>query len=124
LILGRPHPFKALVAHAAVYDLFAQYASDFGAARRCHGEYWQKPESLQVLEKTSPHLAAASFKTPTLVVVGEKDYRVPATHGLELFHTLQNKGVKSRLLYYPDENHWILKPQNSQHWYQNVHAWI
>jgi dipeptidyl aminopeptidase/acylaminoacyl peptidase len=124
LILGRPHPFKALVAHAAVYDLFMQYAADFGASRRRHGEYWATPEALKVLEKTSPHLAAASFKTPTLVIVGEKDYRVPATHGLELFHTLQNKGVKSRLLYYPDENHWILKPQNSQHWYTQVRSWL
>jgi dipeptidyl aminopeptidase/acylaminoacyl peptidase len=124
LILGRPHPFKALVAHAAVYDLFTQYAYDGGAGRRRHGEFWQGPQSRQMLEKISPHLGAANFKTPTLVVHGEKDYRVPVNNGLELFHTLQNKGVKSRLLYYPDENHWILKPQNSLNWYSAVRDWI
>jgi dipeptidyl aminopeptidase/acylaminoacyl peptidase len=124
LILGRPHPFQALVAHAAVYNLYSQYAADFGAGKKRHGEFWQGPASLKMLEKTSPHLGAASFKTPTLVVHGEKDYRVPVNHGLELFHTLQNKGVKSRLLYYPDENHWILKPQNSLHWYGSVRSFL
>jgi dipeptidyl aminopeptidase/acylaminoacyl peptidase len=124
LILGRPHPFKALVAHAAVYNLFSQYAADFGAGRRRHGEFWERPESLQMLQKTSPHLSAANFKTPTLIVGGEKDYRVPVNQSLELFHTLQNKGVKSRLLYFPDENHWILKPQNSLFWYGAVRDWL
>jgi dipeptidyl aminopeptidase/acylaminoacyl peptidase len=124
LILGRPHPFKTLVAHAAVYNLFSQYAADFGAGRRRHGEFWDGPEAAEMVKKVSPHFQAAAFKTPTLVIHGERDYRVPVNHGLELFHTLQNKGVKSRLVYYPDENHWILKPQNSLHWYGAVREWL
>jgi dipeptidyl aminopeptidase/acylaminoacyl peptidase len=122
LILGRPHPFKALVAHAAVYDLYTQYAADFGAGKKRHGEFWERPAG--TMEASSPHLGAPRFMTPTLVVHGGRDYRVPDTHGFELWQTLQNRGVRSRLVYYPDENHWVLKPQNSLHWYGAVREWI
>ena len=121
LVLGRPHAFKTLVAHAAVYDLYAQYAADFGAGKKRHGEFWERPDTIT---KASPHLQAAHFKTPTLVIHGGRDYRVPDTHGFELWQTLQNRGVKSRLIYYPDENHWVLKPQNSLHWYGSVREWL
>jgi dipeptidyl aminopeptidase/acylaminoacyl peptidase len=65
-----------------------------------------------------------NFKTPMLVVHGELDYRVPVTEGLQMFTALQRQGVESRLLYYPDEGHWVLKPQNSELWYITVLGWF
>jgi dipeptidyl aminopeptidase/acylaminoacyl peptidase len=65
-----------------------------------------------------------NFKTPTLVVHGELDYRVPVGEGLQLFTALQRQGVPSKLLYYPDEGHWVLKPQNSELWYDTVLDWL
>lgn len=123
LILGREHPFKALVAHAAVYNLYGQYAADFSADVPRFGGFWEG-DNRAVLERNSPHLGAAAFKTPTLVVHGQSDLRVPVNHGLELYHTLLNKGVPSRFVYYPNENHWVLKPQNSVFWYQQVGKWF
>lgn len=121
LLLGREHPFKTIVAHAAVYNLYSQYAADFGASRNRHGEFW---EDRSRFEATSPHYAAGNFDTPTLVIHGEIDYRVPINHGVELFNTLQNRGVRSRFVHYPDENHWILKHNNSIHWYGEKQAWL
>jgi len=121
VLLGREHPFQALVAHAAVYNWYTQYGADYGAFQRRHGEFWENPA---VFAKSSPHYGAKHFATPTLVVHGELDYRVPLNHGIELFQTLQNRGVRSRLVYYPNENHWVLKPNNSIHWYGEVRAWI
>lgn len=120
-LLGREHPFKALVAHAAVYNEFTQYGADYGAGKRRHFEFWEKPEEFA---RYSPHTAAANFKTPTLVVHGQLDYRVPLNQGIELFNALQNRGVESRFVYYPDENHWVLKSQNSLNWYKEVHDWL
>jgi dipeptidyl aminopeptidase/acylaminoacyl peptidase len=120
-LLGREHPFKALVAHAAVYNEFTQYAADYGASKRRFFEFWEKPEEFA---RYSPHTSAGNFKTPTLVIVGQLDQRVPLNHGIELFNTLQNRGVESRLIYYPDENHWVLKAQNSLNWYKEVHDWL
>ena len=67
---------------------------------------------------------AANFKTPTLVIHGQQDFRVPVNHAMELFNTLQNRGVPSKLLLYPNENHWILQPQNSLFWYDTVRTWL
>ncbi len=123
LILGKKHPFNALIAHAAVYNLYEMYASDFGTSER--GElaphYWVDDSFVR---NCSPHYLAKYFKTPTLVIHGEKDYRVPIGNGLELFGVLQAKGVPSRLVYYPDENHWVLKPNNSVFWYNQVKDWL
>jgi dipeptidyl aminopeptidase/acylaminoacyl peptidase len=121
LILGREHPFSTLVAHAAVYNNFTQYGADYGAGQRRHGEYW---EELDTFLETSPHMGAGAFDTPTLVIHGQLDYRVPVNHGIELFAALQNQGVPSKLVYYPDENHWILKPANSTHWYHTKRDWL
>jgi len=120
-LLGRKHPFKALVAHAAVYDMFAQQGSDYGAETERFFNYWEKPEEFA---KYSPHTFAGNFNTPTLVIHNQLDLRVPLNHGIQLFNTLQKRGVPSKLLYYPDENHWVLKPQNSLFWYQTVHDWV
>jgi dipeptidyl aminopeptidase/acylaminoacyl peptidase len=121
ILLGREHPFKTLVAHAAVFNWLTQYAADYGGSRRRHGEYWVNPEHY---ERSSPHTGAANFDTPTLVIHGQLDYRVPLNHGIELFNILQNRGVRSRFVYYPDENHWILKPNNSVHWYRVKQEWL
>jgi dipeptidyl aminopeptidase/acylaminoacyl peptidase len=123
LLLGRPHPFKALIAHAAVYNLYSQYGSDGGAERKRFGEFWD-PKQDAVYRKTSPHFGAANFATPTLVIHGALDYRVPDNHGIELFNALQNRGVRSRLVHYPNENHWILKPSNSLFWYRSTQEWL
>jgi dipeptidyl aminopeptidase/acylaminoacyl peptidase len=123
LLLGREHPFQTLVAHAAVYNLYSLTGSDGGANQPRFGGYWEKDRDA-LMRKMSPHFGAPHFKTPTLVIHGGLDYRVPDGHGLEVFHMLQQRGVRSRLVYYPNENHWILKPQNSLHWYQTTRDWL
>jgi len=72
----------------------------------------------------SPHRFAPGFSTPTLVTAGELDYRVPVNQSLELYTTLQLRNVPSKLLIFPDEGHWILKPQNSELWYKSVLDWF
>lgn len=122
ILLGREHPFKALVAHAATYNWYTQWAADYGASKRRDAtEFWNEPE---LYRASSPHFGAGRFATPTLVIHGEQDFRVPVNHGIELFNTLQNRGVESRLVYFPDENHWVLKPANSLHWYEEVRRWV
>jgi dipeptidyl aminopeptidase/acylaminoacyl peptidase len=122
-ILGHTDRFKALVSHAGVYNLTSMYATEelWFADWEFKGTPWDNPE---LYTKWSPHLSAKNFKTPTLVVHGELDYRVPVGEGLQLFSTLQRKGVPSKLLYYPDEGHWVLKPQNSELWYKTVLDWF
>jgi len=120
-LLGRKHPFKALIAHAAVYNMFTQQAADYGAEIERFFNYWDKPEEFA---RYSPHTFAGNFNTPTLVIHNQLDLRVPLNHGIELFNTLQKRGVPSKLLYFPDENHWVLKPQNSLFWYQTVRDWV
>jgi dipeptidyl aminopeptidase/acylaminoacyl peptidase len=120
-LLGRAHPFKALVAHAAVYNMYTQQGSDYGAETERFFNYWDKPEEFA---RYSPHTSAGNFKTPTLIIHNQLDLRVPLNNGIELFNTLQKRGVPSKLLYYPDENHWVLKPQNSLFWYQTVRDWV
>jgi len=121
LLLGKPHPFKTLIAHAAVYNSYTQYATDDGAIKKRYGEFW---EDFDRLNRNSPHMSAANFKTPTLVIHGQQDYRVPVNHAMELFNTLQNRGVPSKLVLFPNENHWILQPQNSLFWYDTVQKWL
>lgn len=115
--------FACAIAHAAVTNLGGMYASDFTQGRpRAYGaEYFADRERVELW---SPSAHAGSHSTPTLVIHGEKDYRVPVTQGLELYGVLKAKGVDARLVYYPDENHWILKPRNSIHWYGEVLDWL
>ena len=120
-LLGREHPFKTIVAHAAVYDQYTQIAADYGAEKPRFGYFWERPEEFA---RISPHTSAENFRTPTLVIHGQLDMRVPVNHGIELFNILQSRGVPSRLVYFPDENHWVLKPQNSLFWYRTVREWL
>lgn len=123
-ILGHSNKFKALISHAGVYDL----RSEAGATEEIWfpkwefgGMPWDNPENYN---KWSPSLFASEFKTPTLVIHGELDFRVPYTQGLQLFTALQMQKVPSKLLIYPDEGHWIMKPQNSLLWYKTFIDWI
>jgi dipeptidyl aminopeptidase/acylaminoacyl peptidase len=120
---GHTDRFKAMVCHAGVYSYHNQMASDIVLGRqRALGAFpWG---DLEKIDKQSAQRFAKNFKTPTLVLHGEKDYRVPVTHGLEYYNTLKQKGVPARLVYFPDENHWILKPQNSLLWHREVFAWL
>lgn len=123
-ILGHTDRFKALVSHAGVYNLESEYGVTeelWFPEWEFHGNPWDNPEQY---ERWSPHRFAKNFKTPTLVTHGELDFRVPIDQGLQLFTTLQRKGVPSKLIYFPDEGHWVLKPQNSRLWYDNVLGWF
>ncbi len=122
-ILGHTDRFKALVSHAGVYDLMAQFASDatWGRSANYGAAPWVDPDRIDVW---SPNRYAARFTTPTLILHGEKDYRVPVTQGIELYGVLTAKGVPARIVLFPDENHWIMKPQSSRLWHQEFFAWV
>ncbi|MFI5097283.1 MAG: prolyl oligopeptidase family serine peptidase [Candidatus Acidiferrales bacterium] len=118
--------FKAIISHAGVYDKVSMYATEelWFEEHDMQGTPWTAPENYK---KWSPSTYAAmlgKYKTPTLVVAGERDYRVPYTQSLEFFTALQRQGVPSKLLIFPDEGHWVLKPQNSQLWYKTFLDWL
>ena len=119
--------FKALVSHDGVYNLTSMYGSTeelWFPEHDFRGTPW---ESRDIYTKLSPHEYVAEigkYKTPTLVIHGELDYRLPYTQGLEFFTALQRQGVPSKLLLFPDEGHWVLKPQNSVLWYKTVLEWL
>jgi dipeptidyl aminopeptidase/acylaminoacyl peptidase len=123
-VAGQTDRYKALVSHDGVFDLVSMYGSTeelWFVDWEFKGPYW---ESKEVYERWSPSRNAKSFKTPTLVIHGELDYRVPLEQGLGMYTALQRKGVPSKLLVFPDENHWVLKPANSVRWYQEVIGWL
>jgi len=116
--------FKTFVSHAGVYNLesMATVTEELWFVDwEFKGMPWENPVNYK---KWSPHLFAKNFKTPTLVIHGEIDYRVPVDQGLQLYTTLQRQNVPSKLVYFPDEGHWILKPQNSEFWYGQVLDWF
>lgn len=116
--------FSALVSHAGVYNLTSMYGATeelWFPEWEFKGTPWTNPE---MYARWSPHMFVKEFKTPLLVIHGELDYRVPVGEGLQLFTALQRQGVESKLLVYPDEGHWILKPQNSELWYNTVLDWF
>ena len=121
ILLGREHPFNALLIHAPVYNMYSQMAADFVVHSMRFGDFWEDPS---IYREISPHYSAGEFDTPSLIIHGQLDYRVPVGQAFELFRTLQHRGVDARLIYYPDENHWILKPNNSIYWYHQVREWV
>ncbi len=121
IILGRENPFNALVIHAAVYDMYSQNSADFAVHEQRFGPYWEREENVREI---SPHYFAGNFRTPSLIIHGQNDLRVPVGQAFELFRALQLQGIESQLVYYPDENHWILTRDNSIHWYTTVRDWI
>jgi dipeptidyl aminopeptidase/acylaminoacyl peptidase len=118
--------FRALVSHAGVYNQTSMYATeelwfpehDFG------GTPWSNPAVYQKLSPSTYAQEFGKYKTPTLVIAGELDFRVPYTQSLEFYSALQRQGVPSKLIVFPDEGHWILKPQNSAFWYREVLDWL
>ncbi|PZR76020.1 MAG: S9 family peptidase [Chthoniobacterales bacterium] len=123
-ILGHTDRFKCIVSHDGMFNSESAYGTteelwfnewEFG------GPPWKNRE---LYRKFSPHLFADKFKTPTLVVHGQLDYRLDVSEGFQLFTTLQKLKVPSKMLYFPDEGHWVLKPQNSRLWYKTVNDWV
>jgi len=121
---GHTDRFRAIVSHDGLYDLFTMlYSSDLigGSDREFKGAPW---ENIQPLIDQAPATYAKNFKTPMLIVHGEKDYRVDPSQGFAMFQVLQAMHVPSKLLYFKDENHWVLKPADSILWYRTVLDWL
>jgi pimeloyl-ACP methyl ester carboxylesterase len=96
-------------------DCFPYHERDLGAW------YW---DDRRKIDAQSPHAFAGAMRTPTLVLHGALDYRVPDQQGLAYYNTLKARNVDARLVWFPDENHWILKPRNSKLWYGEFFAWL
>ena len=123
-LLGHTNRFKCIVSHDGMFNAESAYGTTeelWFANWEFGGPPWKKRD---VYRKWSPHEYAANFKTPTLVVHGQNDYRLDVSQGFDLFTTLQVLKVPSKMLYFPDEGHWVLKPQNSQLWYKTVNNWV
>ena len=123
-LLGHTNRFKCLVSHDGMFNT----VSAFGTTEELwfntwefKGTPWTNPG---MYKKWSPNLSATKFKTPTLVVHGQLDYRLDVSEGFQLFTTLQLLKIPSKMLYFPDEGHWVLKPQNSRLWYKTVNDWV
>jgi dipeptidyl aminopeptidase/acylaminoacyl peptidase len=116
--------FKVLVSHDGVYNLESMYATTeelWFPEWEFKGTPWTNPA---MYSRWSPHKFVQNFNTPILIIHGELDYRVPIGEGMQLFTAVQKKGIDSKLLIFPDEGHWVLKPQNSQLWYHTVLDWL
>ena len=123
-ILGHTDRFKCLVSHDGMFNA----ESAWGTTEELWFNNWEFKgtpyDNREGYVKWSPHQYAKNFKTPTLVIHGQRDYRLDVSEGFQLFTTLQMEGVPSKMLYFPDEGHWVLKPQNSQFWYKTVNDWV
>jgi dipeptidyl aminopeptidase/acylaminoacyl peptidase len=118
--------FKAIISHAGVYDKVSMYATEelWFEEHDMQGTPWTNPESYRKWAPVTYAGELGKFKTPTLVICGERDYRVPYTQSLEFFSALQRQSVPSKLIVFPDEGHWVLKPQNAQLWYKTFLDWL
>lgn len=123
-VAGHTDRFACLVNHAGVNDFITQYGADvtsFGFSNVLGGKPWENVEGMQ---RNNPTTYAKNFKTPMLIIHGEKDYRVPYVNGTALYGIYRAMGLPARLVIYPDENHWILTPQNSIHWNWEFQSWL
>ena len=129
-VLGHTDRFKCVVSHDGMFDAESAFGSteeDWFNIWEFKGhpwDYYGKPDDQNPFRKWSPSLYAKNFKTPTLVIHSQLDYRLDVSEGFQLFDTLQLLGVPSKMLYFPDEGHWVLKPQNSQLWWKTVNDWV
>ena len=117
--------YRALVSHAGLYDLRSQWTTSdivYHRERNIGGPAWKS--SLKTWRDQSPFYRSEKLGTPILLTYGEQDFRVPLNNGLEFWTILQRQDVPSRLVVFPDENHWILKGENSRYFYQEVHDWL
>jgi len=123
-ILGHTDRFKCIVSHDGMFNT----ESAWGTTEELWFNEWEFKgtpyNNRELYRKWSPHLSATSFKTPTLVIHSQLDYRLDVSEGFQLFTTLQRLKIPSKMLYFPDEGHWILKPENSQLWYKTVNDWV
>jgi len=123
-ILGHTDRFKCIVSHDGVFNT----ESGYGTTEELWFNEWEFKgtpwKNRELYRKFSPHLFAEKFKTPSLVVHGQLDFRLDVSEGFQLFTTLQRLKVPSKMLYFPDEGHWVLKPQNSQLWWKTVNDWV
>ena len=123
-VLGHTDRFKCIVSHDGMFNA----ESAWGTTEELWFNEWEYKgtpfSNPEMYEKSSPRNAAKNFKTPTLVIHGQLDYRLDVSEGFQLFTTLQRMGVPSKMLYFPDEGHWVLKPQNSQVWWKTVNDWV
>ncbi|HYC35455.1 MAG TPA: S9 family peptidase [Usitatibacter sp.] len=120
---GHTDRYKAYVCHAGCFDWVAMFSDDawYWHPKELGAYYW---DDMKRVEAQNPRAHVKKMKTPTLVIHGLLDYRVPDSQGLAYYNTLKAKGVPTRLVFFPDENHWILKPQNSRLWYREFFAWL
>ena len=119
--------FCAMVSHCGVMNLEAMYLSTeelFFVDWDLGGAFWSSPELAREYERFSPHRFVGKWDTPLLVVHGQKDFRVPVTQGIQAFQAAQLRGVPSRFLYFPDEGHWVLSPQNGVLWHRVFFDWL
>ena len=129
-VLGHTDRFQCIVSHDGMFDAESAYGSteelwfNEWEFKGKPWDYYGKPDSENPFRKWSPSLSAKNFKTPTLVIHGQLDYRLDVSEGFQLFTTLQRLKVPSKMLYFPDEGHWVLKPQNAQLWYKTVNDWV
>ncbi len=129
-VLGHTNRFKCIVSHDGMFNPESAYGTteelwfNEWEFRGKPWDYYGKPDSENPYRKWAPMLSAKNFKTPTLVVHGQLDYRLDVSEGFQLFTTLQRLGVPSKMLYFPDEGHWVLKPQDAQLWYKTENDWV
>ena len=119
--------FKAMIAHCGCYNLESMYGSTeelFFVNKDLGGPYWASPEALDKYQRFSPHRFVKNWKTPLLVIHNELDFRVPVTQGIEAFTAAKVQKVPSRFLYFPDEGHWVQKPQNGVLWNRVFFEWL
>ena len=122
------HRFKTFISHDGVFD----FRSMYGTTDEMWFENWEKGGAYWDLNNAvaqrsfnqSPSNFVQNWDTPIMIVQGGKDYRVPIEQGLQAFQAAQLRGLKSRLLYFPDENHWVLKPQNGLVWQKEFFKWL
>ncbi|MFK8039565.1 MAG: alpha/beta fold hydrolase [Crocinitomicaceae bacterium] len=119
--------FACFISHCGLFNLESWYGTTeelFFANHDIGGMYYSGANLPDGYIKNSPHRGVYKWNTPMLIFQGEKDYRVPMGQGLEAFQALQIKGIQSRLILFPDENHWVLSPQNGVFWHRQYYAWL
>jgi dipeptidyl aminopeptidase/acylaminoacyl peptidase len=123
---GHTNQFKTLITHCGVYNFDSMYATtdEIWFDEWEHGGPPWADGKRESYEKFSPHKYAKNFKTPMLIVHNDYDFRVPVSEGMQLFNTLQRLGVPSKMINFPDESHWVLKPANSAYWHREVFGWL
>ncbi len=129
-ILGHTNRFRCIVSHDGMFNAESAFGTteedwfNLWEFKGAPWDYYGKPDAENPFRKWSPSLYAKNFKTPTLVIHGQLDFRLDVSEGFQLFNTLQLLHVPSKMLYFPDEGHWVMKPQNSRLWYETVNDWV